>query len=98
MATAGAPMIDAGEARLREEIERFCRVTWDRGLVSAAGGNLSARLGAAGLFLITPSGVALRDTEPSDLVTIALAGQKVAAPDRYVPSTGMLLHTAAYAA
>ena len=27
MATAGAPMIDAAEARLREEIARFCRVT-----------------------------------------------------------------------
>src|SRR5204862_154968 len=98
MATAGAPRIDAGEARLREEIARFCRVTWDRGLVSAAGGNLSARLGAADLFLITPSGVALRDTEPSDLVTIDLAGRKVAGPDRYVPSKEMLMHTAVYAA
>jgi len=98
MATAGAPMIDAAEARLREEIASFCRVTWDRGLVSAAGGNLSARLGAADLFLITPSGVALRDTEPSDLVTIDLAGRKVAGPDRYVPSKEMLMHTAVYAA
>src|SRR5437016_4474383 len=98
MATAGAPMIDAGEARLREEIARFCRVTWDRGLVSAAGGNLSARLGVSDTFLITPSGVALRDTEPEDLVTIDLAGRKIAGPERYVPSKESLMHTAIYAA
>ena len=75
MATASASMMDAEEARLREEIARFCRVTWDRGLVSAAGGNLSARLGTSDLFLITPSGVALRDTEPEDMVTIDLDGR-----------------------
>src|SRR5207302_10778685 len=98
MATAGAPMIDAAEARLREEIARFCRITWDRGLVSAAGGNLSARLGASDTFLVTPSGVALRDTEPQDLVTIDLAGRKLAGPERYVASNESLMCTAVSAA
>ena len=98
MATAGVPVAGAEERRLREDVARFCRVTWDRGLVSAAGGNISARVGASDTFLITPSGVALRDTEPEDLVTIDLAGHKVAGPERYVPSKESLMHTAVYAA
>ena len=85
MATVGVQAMGAEERRLREEIARFCRVTWDRGLVSAAGGNLSARLGAS-------------DTEPEDLVTIDLAGRKIAGPERYVPSKESLMHTAIYAA
>ncbi len=51
---------------LAGDIARFCRLTWDRGLVSAAGGTFSARIGDTDTFLITPSGVALRDTEPDD--------------------------------
>jgi arylformamidase len=86
------------ERALRAEIARFCRVTWDRGLVSAAGGNLSARLGDTDTFLITPSGVALRDTEPDDLVTIDLDGRKLAGPERYKPSKESLMHTAIYRA
>ncbi|HYR95536.1 MAG TPA: class II aldolase/adducin family protein [Candidatus Binatus sp.] len=86
------------EQALREDIARFCRVTWDRGLVSAAGGNISARIGDGETFLITPSGLALRDTRPEDLVTIDLAGRKVAGPERYVPSKESLMHTAVYRA
>src|SRR5262249_38549023 len=69
--------VRAGGVTLANEIARFCRITWDRGLVSAAGGNLSARIGDTDTFLITPSGVALRDAEPDDLVTIDLAGRKL---------------------
>jgi L-fuculose-phosphate aldolase len=83
---------------LREEIARFCRVTWDRGLVSAAGGNISARLGDTDTFLITPSGLALRDTTADDLVTIDLDGRKLAGPERYKPSKESLMHTAIYRA
>jgi arylformamidase len=88
----------SGEQGLREAIARFCRVTWDRGLVSAAGGNISARIGDGETFLITPSGLALRDTTPDDLVTIDLEGRKIAGPDRYVPSKESLMHTAVYRA
>ena len=68
-------------AVLRAEIARFCRITWDRGLVSAAGGNISARLNGRDEVLITPSGVALRDTTPDDLVTIDLDGRKLDGPE-----------------
>jgi len=88
----------AREERLRNDIARFCRITWDRGLVSAAGGNISARIGDTDTFLITPSGVALRDTEPDDVVTIDLAGKKLAGSERYRPSKEALMHTAIYAA
>jgi len=83
---------------LAEEIAHFCRVTWDRGLVSAAGGNISARVDATDTFLITPSGVALRDTSPEDMVTIDLDGRKLAGPERYKPSKESLMHTAIYRA
>src|ERR1051326_5829852 len=83
---------------LREEIARFCRITWDRGLVSAAGGNISARLDGRDEVLITPSGVALRDTTPDDLVTIDLDGRKLDGPERYRPSKESLMHTAIYRA
>jgi arylformamidase len=83
---------------LREEIARFCRITWDRGLVSAAGGNISARVGDGDTFLITPSGLALRDTTADDLVTIDLDGRKLAGPERYKPSKESLMHTAIYRA
>jgi arylformamidase len=86
------------EHRLREELARFCRVTWDRGLVSAAGGNLSARLGDTDTFLITPSGLSLRDTNPEDMVIIDLAGNKIGGPERYIPSKESVMHTAVYAA
>jgi arylformamidase len=66
--------------------------------VSAAGGNLSARLDDTDTFLITPSGVALRDTTPEDLVTIDLEGRKLGGPERYRPSKESLMHTAIYRA
>src|SRR5204863_129584 len=66
--------------------------------VFAAGGNLSARIGDTDTFLITPSGVALRDAEPDGLVTIDLAGRKLGGPERYRPSKEALMHTAVYAA
>src|SRR4029077_4662990 len=62
------------------------------------GGNISARIGDTDTFLITPSGLSLRDTEPKDMVTIDLAGRKIAGPERYVPSKESLMHTAVYAA
>jgi arylformamidase len=83
---------------LRDDIAHFCRITWDRGLVSAAGGNISARVDGRDEVLITPSGVALRDTTPDDLVTIDLDGRKLAGPERYKPSKESLMHTAIYRA
>jgi arylformamidase len=83
---------------LGEEIARFCHITWDRGLVSAAGGNLSARIGDTDTFLVTRSGVALRDVEPDDLVVIDLAGRKVGGRSDHVPSKEAAMHVAVYAA
>src|SRR4029077_1070972 len=62
------------------------------------GGNISARIGDTDTFLITPSGLSLRDTEPKDMVTIDLAGRKLSGPERYRPSKEALMHTAIYAA
>jgi arylformamidase len=98
------PSRDAGgtdtmqEQRLREELARQCRFAYHRGLVSAAGGNLSARLGTGDTFLISASGVSLREIGPEDFVTVDLGGQPLAARDGQVPSKEVLMHTAVYAA
>src|SRR4029077_11197948 len=62
------------------------------------GGNISARIGDTDTFLITPSGLSLRDTEPKDMVTIDLAGRKLGGPEQYKPSKESLMHTAIYRA
>jgi ribulose-5-phosphate 4-epimerase/fuculose-1-phosphate aldolase len=50
----------------REEFCRFCRLLYERHLVSGVGGNISARA-HEGIF-VTPSGFSLRDVEPENVV------------------------------
>ncbi|NCO61284.1 class II aldolase/adducin family protein [bacterium] len=50
----------------------WCRVVYDRGLVSGAGGNLSARMGE--VVLVTPTGHSLRDMTPAVIVEMDIAG------------------------
>lgn len=50
----------------------WCRVVYDRGLVSGAGGNLSSRMGE--MVLMTPTGRSLRDMTPATVVEMDIAG------------------------
>jgi len=64
------------ETALRREIVRLGRLLYDRGLVVATEGNLSARL-VGGLFLATPAGVCKGWLQPADLVVIDADGAAV---------------------
>ena len=83
------------EAALRAELVQYGRRLYDRGLIVAGDGNLSARL-AGGTFLMTPAGLAKAELEPSDLVVIDADGAVVAAADGRRPSSEYRLHLAVY--
>jgi arylformamidase len=86
------------EAQLRDELTHYCRVAYQRQLVSGTGGNLSARLPGRDEVLITPSAVSLRECTPEDFILVDLMGEKVAGRADLVASKEVFLHTAVYAA
>jgi len=65
------------EYELRKELARICRLLYERELVIANAGNVSARAGR-GRFLTTPSGTCKGWLEPADFVTVDESGRKVA--------------------
>jgi L-fuculose-phosphate aldolase len=81
------------EHLLREEIVRIGRLLYERGLIVAGEGNISARLGNQ-LILTTPSGACKGMLEPEDLVIVGLEGQVQAGGRR--PSSELQMHLAVY--
>jgi len=63
------------EKELKEEICKTIKRLFSRGLISALGGNVSARLPEAEEFWITPSGVFKGELEPEDLLKVDLEGR-----------------------
>ncbi len=63
------------EEELKEDICKTMRRLFDRGLISALGGNVSARLPGASEFWITPSGVFKGELEQEDLLKVDLDGR-----------------------
>lgn len=81
------------EKYLREEMCRVGRLVYERGLISATDGNLSALLDDESI-LCTPTGLCKGTLEPSDLVVVdfdlnLLKGQKP-------PSSEIMMHVGAY--
>lgn len=81
------------ESRLREIICRAARRLYDRNLVAATDGNISARLGDD-RFLCTPSGSSLATIEPGDLVIANGRAEKVAGDGKV--TSEFFTHLAAY--
>jgi ribulose-5-phosphate 4-epimerase/fuculose-1-phosphate aldolase len=52
----------------RDNFATFCRILYERELVTGVGGNVAARFGNG--FLITPSGFSLRDITPASLLHV----------------------------
>ena len=73
----------------REEICDVCHKLWQRGIVAANDGNVSARL-KDGTILCTPSGVSKGDMKPEMLVLLAADGTVISAEEGYKPSSEML--------
>jgi ribulose-5-phosphate 4-epimerase/fuculose-1-phosphate aldolase len=82
------------EEELRFEIIRVMKTLYDRGLVSALGGNVSARIPGSDNIWITPSGIFKGDLKPDDLVKISLDGDVIEGFMR--PSVEWPMHTAIY--
>ncbi|RKZ20049.1 class II aldolase/adducin family protein, partial [bacterium] len=80
------------EAAQRLRLVSLGRRLADRGLITAAEGNLSVRLGGR-RFLVTPAGRAKGELEPSDLLVVDEAG--VCAQGQ--PTSEWPLHRAVYA-
>src|SRR5256885_4631976 len=81
-----------GETKIREEICRFGRSLFERGLTPGSSGNISVRLEDGGL-LLTPTNASLGFLDPAKLSRLDATGKLVYgdAPTKEVP-----LHTALY--
>ena len=65
------------EEELKEEIIRVMKTLYDRGLVTALGGNVSARIPGSNEFYITPSQVFKGSLKLDDLVKVDLEGNLI---------------------
>lgn len=80
------------ETKLREDICRFGRSLFERGLTPGSSGNISVRLDDGG-WLVTPTNASLGFLDPAKMSRLAADGRLVSgdAPTKEVP-----LHTALY--
>ena len=83
---------------LAEDLARYSRLCYERRLVGAAGGNLSARVPGRDVFIVTAGGVALRDVTPANLVVVDRNGKLLEGPAGANPSKESGFHLAVYAA
>src|SRR5438105_14708147 len=81
------------DAKIREDICRFGRSLFERGLTPGSSGNISVALDDGG-WLVTPTNASLGFLDPAKLARLDDQGQLVSgdAPTKEVP-----LHTALYA-
>jgi L-fuculose-phosphate aldolase len=87
------------EHELRAEIVRVSRLLWEKGLVAATDGNVSARLGSDRI-IITPSGFSKGFIKPEHLIVTDMDGKLIPSYERgrrdLRPSSEMPLHLEAY--
>ena len=80
------------DAKLREDICRFARSIFDRGLTGGASGNISARTEDGGL-LVSPTGSSFGALDPARLSRFDAAGVLIGGDE---PTKEMPLHAAFY--
>lgn len=85
---------DRDEAALRDQVCQVGRALWQRGMVAANDGNISARL-PDGTVLCTPTGVSKGFLRPDMLTVVGQDGTVVRGTRR--PSTEVLMHLRVYA-
>jgi L-fuculose-phosphate aldolase len=83
------------ELELRQEIVKIGRLMYDKGLILASDGNISARLGH-GRILLTPSGLHKGLLEPDQLIIVDETGKKVGGPRHLNPTSELPMHLEAY--
>ncbi len=80
----------------KKEIAQFSRLSYDRGLVAARGGNLSIRIRGTERVLITPSGISLRDITPEIVIEVDIHGNLLRGKKNLRPSKETPFHTSIY--
>jgi L-fuculose-phosphate aldolase len=80
--------------RLKNEFVKISREVYDRGLVSATGGNLSVRIPGTDKVLMKPTGLRLRDLTTRDLLVVDLDQRIVEGRGR--PSKEQMFHLGIY--
>lgn len=83
---------------LAEELSAYSRLCYDRRLVGAAGGNVSARVPGHDSALVTATGVSLRDVRPENLLVMTLGGDVLENPAGLRPSKEASFHLGIYQA
>jgi len=86
------PSHSSSATALRQEMVSIGRRLYERGLIVAAEGNISARL-ADGRILITPAGFCKGRMSTRDLIVVDTAGRRVSG--RRPPSTELRMHLTA---
>src|ERR1035437_11034825 len=81
---------------LADELVRYSRLCYDRHLVGAAGGNLSARVPGNDTFIVTAIGVTLRDVARENLLAIDSQGKVLEGPPGLKPSKETSFHLVVY--
>lgn len=82
--------------RLRKELAEYSRRSFNRGLVSGTGGNLSCRVPGTDTVLITPTGISLGDIDPEINLLMKLDGTIVENLCGLKPSKETAFHLAVY--
>ena len=80
----------------KKELAQFSRLSYDRGLVAARGGNLSIRIPGTERVLITPSGISLRDITPDIIIEVDIHGNLSKGKKNLKPSKETPFHTSIY--
>jgi ribulose-5-phosphate 4-epimerase/fuculose-1-phosphate aldolase len=80
----------------RKDLAQFSRLSYDRGLVAARGGNLSIRIPGTERVLITPSGISLKDITPDIIIEVDIHGNLSRGKKNLKPSKETPFHTSIY--
>ena len=80
------------QSRMREEITRFAKSIYDRGLTSGSTGNISARL-SDGTILMTPTGSSMGFLDPTQISHLS---EELRLLSGDAPTKEIRLHTAFY--
>ena len=79
-----------------EQLVQYSKLCYERNLVGAAGGNLSVRIPGKNIFLVTASGVSLRDINLENIVVVDGEGNTIEALQGLRPSKEIGFHLAIY--
>lgn len=79
---------------IKQQIVKILRYMYDRNLISALGGNVSARKKGEDTFWITPSGTFKPEVQPEHLIKCNLKGKQIKGSSD--PSRETPMHTAIY--